>query len=205
MSNPYYSHSSAAPVTQTRGVSATMRSEFDSIAAGFDAVSLAIGANAAAWVSGTTYAIGDVVYSPIDYQDYRRKTDGAGTTDPSADTTNWEFRKLTLSSEVPQNSQSAAYTLVLADAGKHILHPSADTTARVWTIPANSSVAFRIGTTITFVNQNGAGIVTIAITTDTMRLAVLGTTGSRTLAANGTATALKTTATEWVISGMGLS
>lgn len=41
------------------------------------------------WVSGTTYAIGDVRYSPTDAQTYRRKTAGAGTTDPSTDTTNW--------------------------------------------------------------------------------------------------------------------
>jgi len=106
---------------------------------------------------------------------------------------------------IPQNSQSAAYTLVLADAGKHILHPSADTTARTFTIPANSSVPYRIGTAITFVNQASAGVVTIAITTDTMRLAGAGTTGSRTLAANGVATAIKLTATEWIISGTGLT
>lgn len=106
---------------------------------------------------------------------------------------------------IPQNSKSAAYTLVLSDAGEHILHPSADTTARTFTIPANSSVAFPIGTAITFVNQNGAGVVTIAITTDTMRLAGAGTTGSRTLAANGMATAMKIAATEWIISGTGLT
>ena len=106
---------------------------------------------------------------------------------------------------IPQNSQSAAYTLVLADAGKHILHPAADTTARVFTIPANGSVAYTIGTAITFINQNAAGVITIAITTDTMRLAGAGTTGSRTLAANGVATAVKITATEWIISGTGLT
>lgn len=106
---------------------------------------------------------------------------------------------------VPQNSQSAAYTLVLADSGKHLLHPSADVTARIFTIPANASVAFPIGTAVTFVNQNAAGVVTIAITTDTMRLAGVGSTGSRTLAANGIATALKITATEWIISGTGLT
>jgi hypothetical protein len=106
---------------------------------------------------------------------------------------------------IPQNSESAAYELVLADAGKHILHPSADTTARTFTIPANGSVAFPIGTAVTFINQNGAGVVTIAITTDTMRLAGPGTTGSRTLAANGIATAVKITSTEWIISGVGLT
>lgn len=110
-----------------------------------------------------------------------------------------------LSSLIRQNSQSAAYTLVLTDGGKHILHPSADTTARIFTIPANASVAFPIGTAVTFVNQNAGGVITIAITTDTMRLAGAGTTGSRTLAANGIATALKITTTEWIISGTGLT
>jgi hypothetical protein len=106
---------------------------------------------------------------------------------------------------VPQNSQSDAYTLVIEDAGKHILHPSADTTARTFTIPANGTVAFPVGTVVTFVNQDSAGAITIAITTDTMRLAGAGTTGSRTLAANGIATAIKLTSTEWIISGTGLT
>jgi hypothetical protein len=106
---------------------------------------------------------------------------------------------------IPQVSQSAAYTLVLTDAGKQIFHPSADTTARTFTIPANGSVVFPVGTAVTFINQNGAGVITIAITTDTMRLAGAGTTGSRTLAANGVATAVKVTSTEWIISGVGLT
>lgn len=106
---------------------------------------------------------------------------------------------------IPQNSQSAAYTLVMADAGKHIYHPSADTTARTWTIPANGSVAFPIGTAITFVNDSSAGTITIAITTDTLVLAGAGTTGSRTLAANGVATAIKITSTRWQINGTGLT
>ena len=106
---------------------------------------------------------------------------------------------------IPQNSQSTAYTLVLGDSGKHILHPSADTTTRTFTIPANASVAFPVGTAITFINQDSAGELTIDITTDTMRLAGDGTTGSRTLAANGIATCVKITSTEWIISGNGLT
>jgi hypothetical protein len=66
-------------------------------------------------------------------------------------------------------------------------------------------VAFPIGTAVTFINQNGAGVITIAITSDTMRLAGAGTTGNRTLAANGIATAIKVTSTEWIISGTGLT
>ena len=108
-------------------------------------------------------------------------------------------------SGIPQNAQSAAYTLVLADAQKHLFHPAADTTARVWTIPANSAVAYPIGTAITFINEHGAGVVSIAINTDTLRLAGTGTTGTRTLAADGVATAIKVTATSWIISGVGLT
>ena len=105
---------------------------------------------------------------------------------------------------IPQNSQSAAYTLVLADSGKHIFHPSGDANARTYTIPANSSVAYPIGTAITFINMT-AEVVTIAITTDTMYLAKDGTTGSRSLAQYGSATALKITSTNWLISGSALT
>jgi len=105
---------------------------------------------------------------------------------------------------IPQNSQSAAYTLVLADAGKHIFHPSTDANARTYTIPANASVAYAIGTAITFINMTSQ-VVTIAITTDTMYLSSAGTTGSRSLAQYGSATAIKMTSTTWLISGSGLT
>lgn len=104
---------------------------------------------------------------------------------------------------LPQNSQSAPYTLVLSDSGKHIFHPSTDNNPRTFTIPANASVAFPVGTAVTFVNK--INTVTIAITSDTLTLAGAGTTGSRTLAANGIATAVKITSTEWIISGNGLT
>ncbi len=105
---------------------------------------------------------------------------------------------------IPQNSQSANYTLVASDAGKHIFHPSTDANARTFTIPANGSVAYPIGTAISFVNMTSQ-VVSIAITTDTMYLAGTGTTGTRSLAQYGTATALKMTSTTWIISGAGLT
>jgi hypothetical protein len=80
----------------------------------------------------------------------------------------------------PVNSQSADYTLVLADSGKTILHPVADDNARTFT-------------------------VTIAITTDTMYLANDGDTGNRTLAEYGMASAMKVDSTSWIISGNGLT
>ena len=105
---------------------------------------------------------------------------------------------------VPVNSQSAAYTLVLADSGKTILHPSGDANARTFTIPSNASVAYPIGTVVTFINMTSQ-VVTIAINTDTMYLSSAGTTGSRSLAQYGSATALKITSTDWLISGSGLT
>lgn len=105
---------------------------------------------------------------------------------------------------IPQVSQSANYTTVLSDSGKHIYHPSTDTNARTFTIDSNANVAYPVGTAITFVNMSSSA-VTIAITSDTMYLAATGSTGSRTLAQYGTATALKIASTTWLINGNGLT
>jgi hypothetical protein len=110
-----------------------------------------------------------------------------------------------LSPQVPQNKVAANYTLVLSDAGKHLLHPSVDTLSRIFTVPSNSVVAFPIGTAVTFINQNGAGVLSIAIASDIMRLAGSGSTGTRALAANGVATAVKIADSEWIISGTNLT
>jgi len=106
---------------------------------------------------------------------------------------------------LPQRSYSAARTFDVTDVNCHIFHPDADTSARTWTIDSNANLALPIGSFFTFINGHGAGVLTIAITSDTMRLSSAGTTGSRTLAANGMATAVKVTATEWKISGTGLT
>jgi hypothetical protein len=102
---------------------------------------------------------------------------------------------------LPQNSQSGNYTLVLTDAGKHILQNTSTSTT---TIPANASVAYPIGTVITILN-NSAGNISIAITSDILVLAGTATTGTRTLASAGLATILKYNTTNWIISGTGLS
>ncbi len=49
----------------------------------------AASAGASAWVSGTTYALGDRVWSPLNQRLYSRSVAGGGTTDPSADAANW--------------------------------------------------------------------------------------------------------------------
>jgi hypothetical protein len=105
---------------------------------------------------------------------------------------------------IPQNSKSADYTCVLADSGTHIYHPVGDANPRTFTIPANATVAYPIGTVISFINMS-ASAVTIAITTDTMYWTSAGATGSRTLAQYGAATATKLTSTTWLIGGSNLT
>ena len=105
--------------------------------------------------------------------------------------------------QIQQNAQTGNYTIDTTDIGKHIYHASG-AGAAVYTIPANSAVPFEIGTAITFINMSTTA-PTIAITTDTMYLAGTGTTGTRTLAQYGVATAIKMTATTWIISGSGLT
>jgi hypothetical protein len=104
---------------------------------------------------------------------------------------------------MPTDTLNAAYTFVMADAGKAKYHDEA--TGRTWTIPSNASVPFPIGTILCFDNTGNAGAagtLTIAITSDTLRRGD-GTagTGSRTISASKVAFARKAKATEWVMTG----
>lgn len=83
---------SNATTASTAATTATTQAGIATTQAGLAAASAATAAavaGAALWVSGTSYTAGQCVYSPINYLTYRRTTNGAGTTDPSADTTNW--------------------------------------------------------------------------------------------------------------------
>jgi len=57
--------------------------------AGVAAANAATSSGAPIWVSGTTYALGAPAWSPANRLIYRRIVAGTGTTDPSADPTNW--------------------------------------------------------------------------------------------------------------------
>lgn len=70
------------------------------------------------WISGTTYALGDVVWSPADYQSYRRIVAGAGTTDPSADGTNW--LNITSKARMTRSARTSNTALATSDHGKLI-------------------------------------------------------------------------------------
>ena len=95
---------------------------------------------------------------------------------------------------IVQNTQAGAYTLVAADAGKHILASG--------NITVPDSV-FSAGQAITIVN-NTAGNLTITKGTNMYNTAD-GTNANRTLATRGMATLLFTAADTAYISGAGLS
>jgi hypothetical protein len=104
---------------------------------------------------------------------------------------------------LPQNLQSGNYAIVLADQAKQLIHSSGS--AHTFTIPANASVPYPTGTVLHFVNPPGSGVLTIALTSDTLTLVPAGSTGSRTLTAPGVATAEKISGTAWLIYGSNLT
>lgn len=135
-------------------------------------------------------------------------TPGAGVATFLATPSGANFNSMIASGGIPINCsgtcvKSAAYTTVLGDGGGTIVHSASDNNARTFTIDSNANVAFPLYTTIVFMNLDNT--VTIAITSDTLTLAGTASTGSRTLAVNGVATAVKIGTTSWLISGPGLN
>ena len=97
--------------------------------------------------------------------------------------------------KIPQNTQSSTYTLVAADAGKHIL-----ASGNV-TIPNN---VFAAGDAVTIINNTGSN-KTLTASVGTLYNTADGSTGNRTLASRGMVTLLYASATVAYISGGGLS
>lgn len=131
-----YPWSAALPTfgTEVSAVGANVKANADEAAASALSASssattaqgAAAAAGATAWVSGTTYAIGDARYSPIDSQTYRRITAGAGTTDPSADATNWARVQFgnTASFGTGGTTSTASITLTAASAAAMSVTPA---------------------------------------------------------------------------------
>lgn len=67
----------------------------------------------------------------------------------------WNYQRYTAGAAV-----NAAYQFVIGDQWSWIPHTEA-TTARVWTIPANATVAFPLGTQIGIDNRSGSGAITL--------------------------------------------
>ena len=101
------------------------------------------------------------------------------------------------------------YTLSLSDAGKVIY--KGDNTPQTWTVPANATVAFPIGTAILLDNTNGGSTTATTVTIAKGASVVIvrgdgvGTLGAdpatRTLARGNTATLRKVATNTWIITG----
>ena len=132
----------------------------------------------------------NLVGGELDFQSVTIKSDN-----DTADEPGWKG--------TPVETQNGDYTLTLDDAGT-TKRKSGGGAGETYTIPANASVAFPVGTIIQFINQGGDDL-TIAITTDTLVELGSGSTGSRTLANNGKAVIEKVDTTQWIIGGVGVS
>jgi len=95
---------------------------------------------------------------------------------------------------ITTNTQTASYTLVLADANKLVRMNVAS--ANDLTIPPNSSVAFAVGT-ILYVEQMGAGTTTIVAGSGV----TLNTTAVKTPYQYGTLTLIQVSADVWNVIG----
>ena len=101
---------------------------------------------------------------------------------------------------IPQNSQTSAYVLVVGDVGKHISITTGGVTC-------NASV-FSAGDIVTIYNNSSSNQTITAGTNVTFRLAGTATTGNRTLAQYGVATLLCITGgatPTFVVSGAGVT
>jgi len=98
---------------------------------------------------------------------------------------------------IPQNSQTSAYSLAAADAGKHI----SITTGGV-TVPSG---VFSAGDAVTIFNNSGSNQTITQGASVTMRQAGTANTGNRTLAQYGLCTVLCVASNTFVITGSGLS
>lgn len=150
--------------TEANALAADVNSDAADAAA--SAAAAAASAGATKWVSGTTYAEGDVVWSPTTYFIYRRKTAGAGTTDPASDTTNWAsvagtgdvtltgtqtLTNKTISADSNTFSGIAASSFVVSNASGNI-----DGAAAQKTIPAGVVVGDTDAQTLTNKTLSGA-------------------------------------------------
>jgi hypothetical protein len=105
---------------------------------------------------------------------------------------------------VPQNAQSTTYSLVKADAGKHIYFTNSSGVSLF--VPNNGQVDWAVGTTISIISRTTSS-ANVTITPNTgisMFLAANTTSSSRTLVTYGMATLINTGANTWFINGTGV-
>lgn len=151
----------ATDASETAAAASESAAAISAATASSAAASAIAAAGATQWVSGTTYALGDVVWSPANAQTYRRIVAGAGTTDPSADLINWRILGL---SSLPVITVSG--TTQTAVAGNHYVLTNVALTTL--TLPASAASGDAIATTVAnglitnVIARNGLTIMDLA-------------------------------------------
>lgn len=104
----------------------------------------------------------------------------------------------------PRSTQDGTYSFLATDNGKTIVHTSAS--AHTWTIQTQANATYQDGATIYLDAGASSGVVTIAPAGGvSLVLAGAGTTGNRSLAANGYAELVRTGSNAWKIRGEGVT
>ena len=153
---------SSATIATTQATNAAS----SAAAANNSALAAAASNNATVWVSGTTYAFGVNVISPINAQTYRRIVAGAGTTDPSLDTTNWRVVSVGLNLVV---SVSDNYTITAGTA--NYIATTMTTIGKSVKLPSATAMAVG-GPSIIIDNTKGSYPVGIRNSSDVLIMAV---------------------------------
>ena len=114
------------------------------------------------WVSGTTYALGKTVRSPIDHQRYVRVVAGAGTTDPANDATNWRpdggraIKSIQRGvSRIASGGSSIAVTISAVNTAKSELRYLGSGGANANGTPIFTTIRLTNSTTLTAESSNG--------------------------------------------------
>lgn len=105
--------------------------------------------------------------------------------------------------DIPQNIQDGDYTFALGDRGEHVYQTTSGI-ATTWTIPANASVPFPVGSAITLVNDSNDISIEPAIGVVLVQ-AGNGEITSCVLSFTGMATLLQVAVDRWYINGVGLT
>lgn len=102
------------------------------------------------WVSGTTYAAGNVARSPTDHQRYVRIAAGAGTTDPASDTTNWRpdggraIKSIQRGVVSVSGSTSATATIAAVNSAKALLEFVGSSTQATGSLSITNATTVRV-------------------------------------------------------------
>lgn len=105
---------------------------------------------------------------------------------------------------IPSNAQTGNYTITANDNGRAIDHASGAGAGDTYTIDSNANLALPVGFTFSVFNMD-TNTVSVAITTDTLRRALLGTTGTVSIPQYCCATFRKVATTTWLWFGVGAS